>query len=84
LQEGEVGAGDIVNLISRDGNNVTVADITRLYVSEKDNLDLLHRTMRVEALPESWRDYFRQQIEKLGRSVERKPQAKSPASPCCE
>jgi MOSC domain-containing protein YiiM len=82
LQEGEVGAGDIVNLISGDGNNVTVADITRLYVREKDNLDLLHRAVRVEALPESWRDYFRQQIEKLGRSAE--PQAKSRASPCCE
>jgi len=84
LQEGEIGAGDSVDLISRDGNAVTVADITRLYVSEKDNLDLLHRAVQVEALPESWRDYFRQQIEKLGRSVERKPQTQSPASPCCE
>jgi len=84
LQEGEVGAGDIVNLISRDGNNITVADITRLYVREKDNLDLLHRAVQVEALPESWRDYFRKQIEKLGRSVEREPQTKAPESPCCE
>jgi MOSC domain-containing protein YiiM len=84
LQEGEVGAGDTVDLISHDGNNITVADITGLYVREKGNLDLLHRAARVEALPESWRDYFRQQIEKLGRSVEREPQVKSPASPCCE
>lgn len=84
LQESEVGAGDSVEVISRDGNDVTVADITRLYVHERDNLDLLHRAMRVEALPESWRDYFRQQIEKLGRSVERARQAKSLASPCCE
>lgn len=84
LQEGEVGAGDSIELISRDGNNITVADITRLYVSEKDNLDLLHRAVGVEALPESWRDYFRQQIEKLARSVEREQRPKSPASPCCE
>src|SRR3990172_2994409 len=41
LQEGEVGAGDSVDLIGRDGNDVTVADITRLYVNERDNLDLL-------------------------------------------
>ncbi len=82
LQEGEVRAGDGVDLISRDGNNITVADITRLYVSEKDNLDLLHRAVQVEALPESWRDYFLKQIEKLGRSAE--SQAKSRASPCCE
>jgi hypothetical protein len=34
-------------------------------VSEKDNLDMLHRAVQVEALPESWRGYFQLQIEKL-------------------
>jgi MOSC domain-containing protein YiiM len=84
VQEGEVGAGDTINLISRDGHSVTVADITRLYVREKNNRDLLHRAVRVEALPESWRDYFSKQIEKLGRPVEREPQTKAAQSPCCE
>jgi MOSC domain-containing protein YiiM len=82
VEEGEVGAGDIIDLISRDGSDVTVADITRLYVSEKDNLSLLRRAMGVEALPESWREYSRRQIEKLGRSVE--PEVPSPVPPCCE
>jgi MOSC domain-containing protein YiiM len=67
LKEGEVRAGDAVKLISRDENNVTVADITRLYVSERDNLEMLHRAVHVKALPEGWRDHFRHQIEKLGR-----------------
>ncbi|MCK5573396.1 MAG: MOSC domain-containing protein [Bacteroidetes bacterium] len=67
LEEGEVSAGDDIELISRDENNVTVADITRLYVSEKDNLDLLHRTVQIEALPESWRGYFRHRIEEAER-----------------
>jgi MOSC domain-containing protein YiiM len=67
LKEGEVKAGDTIELIHRDENNVTVADIVRLYVSEKDNLELLHRAVQVEALPESWRGYFRHQIEKLDR-----------------
>jgi len=66
LKEGEVSTGDTVKLISRDENNVTVADITRLYVSEKDNLDLLHRAVNVKGLSEGWRDHFRHQIEKLG------------------
>src|SRR3990172_5826642 len=83
LQEGEVGAGDSVDLIGRDGNDVAVADITRLYVNERDNLDLLHRAIQVEALPESWRDHFRQQIQKLGRSVERERQGKARAAPGC-
>jgi MOSC domain-containing protein YiiM len=50
--------------ISRDENNVTVADITRLYARETDDLELLQRTLRVQALPSGWRDYFQQQLEK--------------------
>ncbi|MEH1901629.1 MAG: MOSC domain-containing protein [Nostoc sp.] len=58
LQEGEVGAGDTLELVSRDDNNITVADITQLYLRERDNPELLHRVAQLEALPESWRDYF--------------------------
>ncbi len=61
LQEGEVGAGDTLELVSRDDNNITVADITQLYVREQDNPELLHRAGQLEALPESWRDYFQEQ-----------------------
>lgn len=57
LQEGEVGAGDSLELASRDDNKITVADITRLYVREGDP-ELLHRAAQLEALPKSWRDYF--------------------------
>ncbi len=65
LQEGEVSAGDPIELLSRDGNNITVADVTRLYAFDKDNLELLQRVVKVEALSASWRDYFQHQIEKL-------------------
>jgi len=68
LTEGEVSAGDEIELISRDEKNVTIADITRLYVGERDNLDLLNRAVQVEALPGSWRDHFQRQIEKLERT----------------
>ncbi|MBC1220300.1 MOSC domain-containing protein [Nostoc sp. UCD121] len=67
LQEGQVGNGDTFELISRDSNNVTIADITRLYARERDDLELLHRAVKVEALPINWRDYFQQQIKKLNR-----------------
>lgn len=60
LQQGEVGAGDTLELVSRDDNNITVADITQLYVREEDNPDLRHRAAQLEALPKSWRDYFQQ------------------------
>jgi MOSC domain-containing protein YiiM len=65
LQEGEVGVGDAMELISRDENNVTVADITRLYVRQRDDLQMLQRAAQVKALPDGWRDYFQQQIDKL-------------------
>jgi len=64
LKEGEVGAGDKIEFIEHDKNNVAVADITRLYVSEKDNIELMRRAVKVKALPEGWRGYFLHQMEK--------------------
>ncbi len=66
LHEGEVGTGDEVELIRRDEHGITVADITRLYVRDKDDLQSLRRAVQVAALPDSWRAYFRKRIEKLG------------------
>jgi MOSC domain-containing protein YiiM len=64
-QEGEVGADDSIELIEKADLNVRVSDITRLYTREKHNLGLLRRAVQVEALPESWKSYFRQRIAKL-------------------
>lgn len=69
LHEGDVGAGDAIELIGRDKKNITVADITRLYVDDKDNLELLHRAVQVEALPEKWQAHFRRRIEKRTKSM---------------
>ncbi len=65
LEEGEVGAGDPFQLVERDQHGVRVSDITRLYTSEKHNIDLLRRVIEVEALPENWRGYFQNRLEKL-------------------
>jgi MOSC domain-containing protein YiiM len=64
LREGIVEAGNAIELVASDPNNVTVADITRLYAFEKDDLQTLRRAVELESLPESWRGYFQQQIEK--------------------
>lgn len=65
LQEGEVGAGDPIELIESSEHSVRVSDITQLYIREKHNVGLLHRAIEVEALPESWRSYFQHRLEKL-------------------
>ena len=62
LKEGEVAAGDPIRLLHRDEHEVKVADITRLYRKDRHNLDLLQRALAVEALPESWRDYFLERL----------------------
>jgi len=68
LKEGEVGAGDEFETLARDTNDVRVSDITRLYTREKHNATLLRRAIQVEALPESWREYFQHQLEKLSKN----------------
>ena len=63
LDEGEVGAGDLIERLHRDHHDVTVTDIVRLYSTDKYNLNLLRRAVGVEALPQDWRDYFQDRIE---------------------
>lgn len=65
LQEGEVGAGDEFELIEKNTSGVRVVDVTRLYSSDKHNVELLQRAIATEALPSSWRDYFQERLEKL-------------------
>ena len=65
LQEGEVGAGDQIELIERGKGSVSVSDITRLYTSEKNNVELLRRATDLEALPEGWKSYFEDRLQKL-------------------
>jgi MOSC domain-containing protein YiiM len=66
-QEGEVEAGDVIELMSRDSHAVTVSDVAMLYRDGTDNAGLLQRAVRVEALSEHWREHFRQQIEQRQR-----------------
>jgi MOSC domain-containing protein YiiM len=64
IQEGEVGANDKLELVHQDENQITVADITRLYLRETNDLEQLHRVVQLSALPASWRDYFLERMNK--------------------
>ena len=64
-KEGEVAAGDEFELIEKNTSGVRVVDVTRLYSSDKSNVDLLRRAIATEALPESWRSYFQERLKKL-------------------
>jgi MOSC domain-containing protein YiiM len=66
-QEGEVGAGDVIKLIRRDDNNVTVKDVIRIYSVDKDDVQTMERAIKVKDLPDGWRSHF---IEQLDQSKE--------------
>ena len=62
LKEGEVGVDDEFELLDKNASGVRVVDVTRLYGSDKQNVDLLRRAIATEALPENWKEYFRKRI----------------------
>src|SRR5881392_3134369 len=63
-REGMVSPGNAVELIGREQQEISVADITRLYAFEKDDLETLRRATEVKALPENWKGYFQHQLQK--------------------
>ena len=62
LREGDIAAGDSVDLVAEDDNHITVADVVGLYATDAANQDLLRRATGLSALPESWRQYFRDRL----------------------
>ena len=67
-REGDVGAGDEIKVLAQDPNGVPVSEITRLYAEKRysdSDVISVQRALRVAALPESWKAYFRERLEKL-------------------
>ncbi len=61
-KEGEVGAGDAIEPLARSEEDLTVADIVRLYTVDARNQELLRRAIQSKILPESWKGYFRKRL----------------------
>ena len=67
-REGHVGAEDEMILIARDAGAVSVSTITRLYIAkdyDAEDFDQLRRAMLVDALPQSWKGYLREKLNRL-------------------
>ena len=65
-REGEVGAGDQIRVVARDPNGVPVSEILRLYTEKKygaSDVASLERLLQVAAVPENWKEYFRERLE---------------------
>ena len=73
-REGEVGASDEIESLSRDPSAVPISEITRLFVANPaargetfrgDDAAVVHRALQVDAFPESWKSYFRDRLPKV-------------------
>ena len=65
VEEGQVQAGDTLELLSKDPDGLRVADVTSLYTTERGNAALLRKAISTTALPDSWSEYFEHQLERL-------------------
>ena len=65
IREGQIGAGDPIELVARHPAAVRVSDITRLYVAKRygaDEAAMVLRALAVEALPGSWKEHLRKRL----------------------
>lgn len=71
-REGQVGAGDEIELVERERRSVPVPAIVTLYVAKHygaEELRLARRVMEVDAVPEDWKGYFRERIHRVENDV---------------
>jgi len=63
LKTGEIGASDEIEITSREPNKVSIADIVRLYVQDKADAETMRRALKVDLLPDGWKDAFRKYLQ---------------------
>ncbi len=67
LSEGDVGAGDQIELVGRHPEGLPVSEITRLLTRNRHDAAMLRRAVGVDALPEDLRYAFAAALGALGR-----------------
>ncbi len=61
-REGVVEAGDSFEVLSREPQAITIAEMNHLFADDRYNRELLDKAIASPALPEDWRDYFEKRI----------------------
>ena len=56
--EGEVAAGDPIELLEPAGDSLCVADVLRAVYHDRDDVELVRRASELSGLPEEWRRGF--------------------------
>jgi len=64
-REGYVEAGDPIVALTRDPQRFGVTEVARLYARDRNDVESMRRAAELDALPESWRDFFRKRVSSL-------------------
>lgn len=65
-KQGTVAVGDSFEFLSRAKEAVTIAEMNRIFASDRYNRPLLQKAIATPALPEDWREYFVERLERAG------------------
>lgn len=65
LQEGEVGAEDPIEFVGRDEGSLKIPELVEIYLHRKKDVTAMTQALATKALPEGWRKYFKEQIDKV-------------------
>jgi MOSC domain-containing protein YiiM len=63
-QGGSVAGDDAFQLLKRNEEGITISEMNRLLVREKYNQDLLRKAIHTAALPEEWRRYLAERLDR--------------------
>ena len=64
VEEGELGAGDEVRLVSKPDHTLTIRDVFRIYVRDRDEAE---RLLAVPQMSEGWKEWATKRIQKHKR-----------------
>jgi len=63
VAEGDVGAGDEIQILARPGHELTIRDVLRIYAFDRQEVG---RLLATPGMSESWQRWASDQLEKLG------------------
>ncbi len=66
LEEGEVGAGDVIERVRMDPERMTVREMVRLLYVDREDREALERALRIQALSPRRRGAFEERLAKAG------------------
>ena len=64
-REGVVAAGDDVELVRKNKSGVTIAEVIRLFMSDRYDRPMLQKAIATEELPEDWRERFGERLRRI-------------------